>query len=111
MSTLNRRVVLKTMAAGLATGVALQHLTTVDAQAADRAERVDEVYKGRRVVATADPLQVFIDGVELHVMTNADGRYSSIVNHYQSFLSLRDVARAAVDELAGAALVSRHGHH
>jgi hypothetical protein len=43
-------------------------------------------------------------------MTNADGTYTSVVNHYQSFRSLHAVARAAVDDLGDATLVHVHHH-
>ncbi|BFU43603.1 tyrosinase family oxidase copper chaperone [Krasilnikovia sp. MM14-A1004] len=93
-------------------------------------ERFAEVYKGRRIegttVAAAAPRaarslaaapaapatpDLLIDGVPLHVMVNGDGTYTSVVNHYQTFRSLREVARAAVDELDGATLVPVHVHH
>jgi hypothetical protein len=37
-------------------------------------------------------------------MRRADGTYLSLDNHYESFPTLRDVARAAVDELGDAQL-------
>ncbi|GAB1693217.1 tyrosinase family oxidase copper chaperone [Krasilnikovia sp. M28-CT-15] len=93
-------------------------------------ERFAEVYKGRRIEGTAAVAaapraarslaaaaapaapatpDLLIDGVPLHVMVNADGTYTSVVNHYETFRSLREVARAAVDQLDGAAL--EHVHH
>jgi hypothetical protein len=48
---------------------------------------------------------VFIDGVELHVMRNADGSWISVVSHYDPVPSPRAAARAAVDELQGARLL------
>ncbi len=48
---------------------------------------------------------VFIDGVELHVMRNADGSWISVVSHYDPVATPRAAARAAVDELQGAALM------
>ncbi|QKW06085.1 tyrosinase [Streptomyces sp. NA04227] len=92
----------------------------------------DEMYKGRRIegrktVGTGeahgpgqgqghhghgghaghgDPgVRITVDGKELHVMRNADGTWVSVLNHYQVFDDLRDVARAAVDELDGAKLI------
>lgn len=83
----------------------------------------DEVYNGRRIQGRTIPggsahghgqhhqqepgpqVEVLVDGKELHVMRNADGSWISVVNHYDTFDSPRDVARAAVDELDGAALV------
>ncbi|POX45386.1 tyrosinase family oxidase copper chaperone [Streptomyces sp. Ru72] len=73
----------------------------------------DEVYLGRRIQGR--PLAgghhhgagygVFIDGVELHVMRNADGSWISVVSHYDPVPSPRAAARAAVVELRGAPLV------
>ncbi|MCD9899719.1 tyrosinase cofactor [Streptomyces sp. MT29] len=40
----------------------------------------------------------------LHVMRRADGTYLSDVTHYESFPTLRETARAAVDELGTARL-------
>jgi hypothetical protein len=56
---------------------------------------------GARLVPS---VEVRIDGRPLHVMRRADGTYLSLVNHYESFPTLRDVARAAVDELGDAQL-------
>ncbi|TXS46723.1 tyrosinase [Streptomyces sp. uw30] len=75
----------------------------------------DEVYKGRRIQgrpASGGAHQhhgggyaVFVDDVELHVMRNADGSWISVVSHYDPVPTPRAVARAAVDELQGAALL------
>ncbi|CAL9356728.1 tyrosinase cofactor [Streptomyces sp. NPDC057838] len=75
----------------------------------------DEVYKGRRIQgrpATGSGHQhhgagyaVFVDGVELHVMRNADGSWISVVSHYAPVPTPRAAARAAVDELQGAPLL------
>ncbi|MFG1665622.1 tyrosinase cofactor [Streptomyces sp. Y7] len=75
----------------------------------------DEVYKGRRIQgrpASGGAHQhhgggyaVFVDDVELHVMRNADGSWISVVSHYDPVSTPRAVARAAVDELQGAALL------
>jgi len=75
--------------------------------------QIDVVYKGRHIRGSAPapgagsttPPQVYIDDVELHVMTLPGGRYTSVLNHYQSFGALLPTARAAVDNLRGAALV------
>ncbi|MCX4717373.1 tyrosinase cofactor [Streptomyces virginiae] len=78
---------------------------------------VDEVYKGRRIQITAgggghhgghhSPGQptVRIDGQELHIMRNADGTWISVINHYETFADPKLLARAAVRDLQGAALV------
>ncbi|MET9731959.1 tyrosinase cofactor [Streptomyces sp. NPDC006458] len=72
----------------------------------------DEVYKGRRIQGRAGGghhhgtgYAVFVDGVELHVMRNADGTWISVVSHYDPVTTPRAAARAAVDELQGAALL------
>jgi len=132
VTTMNRRELLKLTTAGaVAVGVGalgVQVLTVSGSRAAtdsnavaDDGERFDETYRGRRIQAAAVPASrarglagdgagaampnVVIDGASLHVMVNADGTYTSVANHYQSFKTLREVARAAVDELDGAQLV------
>ncbi|MGW0601824.1 apotyrosinase chaperone MelC1 [Streptomyces sp. NPDC002776] len=75
----------------------------------------DEVYKGRRIQGRARSggghhdhgagYAVFVDGAELHVMRNADGTWISVVSHYDPVTTPRAAARAAVDELQGAALL------
>ncbi|MDI9883408.1 tyrosinase cofactor [Streptomyces sp. HNM0645] len=80
----------------------------------------DEVYKGRRIQGgpTHDGghggghhgghgagYTVRIDGEELHVMRNADGTWISVINHYEPQATPKALARAAVTELQGAALV------
>ncbi|WP_328429889.1 apotyrosinase chaperone MelC1 [Streptomyces sp. NBC_00443] len=75
----------------------------------------DEVYKGRRIQGRPASggghehhgagYAVLVDGVELHVMRNADGSWISIVSHYDPVSTPRAAARAAVDELQGAALL------
>jgi len=76
------------------------------------AGQIDEVYKGRHIRGSAPAPgvgagrpQVYIDDVALHVMTLPGGGYTSVLNHYQSFGALLLTARAAVDNLRGAALV------
>ncbi|MFJ4835307.1 tyrosinase cofactor [Streptomyces sp. NPDC088747] len=77
-------------------------------------ETFDEIFRGRRI--TGGPAAgsghqhgagyaVFIDGVELHVMRNADGSWISVVSHYDPVATPRAAARAAVVELQGAPLV------
>ncbi|MHC3469997.1 apotyrosinase chaperone MelC1 [Streptomyces sp. 7R007] len=75
----------------------------------------DEVYKGRRIQGRpvtpgghhhhGAGFAVFVDGVELHVMRNADGSWISVVSHYDPVPTPRAAARAAVDELQGAQLL------
>ncbi|MDQ1042882.1 tyrosinase cofactor [Streptomyces sp. V4I2] len=77
-----------------------------------------EVYKGRRIqgrpaaggghhhgTGHGTGHAVFVDGVELHVMRNADGSWISVVSHYDPVTIPRAGAHAAVDELQGAALL------
>ncbi|MYW21005.1 tyrosinase, partial [Streptomyces sp. SID2955] len=65
----------------------------------------DEVYKGRRIQggpATGGGhhhehgggYAVFVDGVQLHVMQNADGTWISVVSHYDPVATPRAAARA-----------------
>ncbi|MFF6805445.1 tyrosinase family oxidase copper chaperone [Streptomyces sp. NPDC012616] len=77
-------------------------------------EPFDEVYKGRRIQGRSRSggghhhgggYAVYVDGVELHVMRNADGSWISVVSHYDPVPTPRAAARAAVDELQGARLV------
>jgi hypothetical protein len=66
----------------------------------------DEMYRGRRIhgFTTADPSGISVDGRPLHLMRRADGSYLSMVNHYQSYPTPLEAARAAVDELGSAQL-------
>ncbi|MER5856844.1 tyrosinase cofactor [Streptomyces sp. NPDC059688] len=76
----------------------------------------DEVYKGRRIQGRPSSggghhhehgggYAVFVDGVQLHLMQNADGTWISVVSHYDPVPNPRAAARAAVDELQGAPLL------
>ncbi|MGJ5749356.1 tyrosinase co-factor MelC1 [Streptomyces puniciscabiei] len=78
----------------------------------------DEVYKGRRIQGRpmttgsgghhhdhGGGYEVLVDGVQLHVMRNADGTWISVVSHYAPVPTPRAAARAAVDELQGAPLL------
>ncbi|MEO3976047.1 tyrosinase family oxidase copper chaperone [Streptomyces sp. CAU 1734] len=95
--------------------------------AGPRRERFAEMYRGRHIQGSATVLiplggaragagvprvEVRIDGRPLPVMRRADGSYLSTVHHYESFATLREVARAAVDELGSAQLAREplHGH-
>ncbi|MFJ6443968.1 tyrosinase family oxidase copper chaperone [Streptomyces sp. NPDC091649] len=58
-----------------------------------------------RVGVTAEPVpEIRVDGRPLHVMRRADGTYLSDVRHYESYPTLLETARAAVDELGTARL-------
>ncbi|MFE9811386.1 tyrosinase cofactor [Streptomyces sp. NPDC005548] len=124
MPELTRRRVLGA-AAALATAAGAQALTAPSASAsaarptADEhhhggPEAFDEVFRGRRIEGRpvtggghhhGGEYAVFIDGVELHVMSNADGSWISVVSHYDPVPTPRAAARAAVVELQGAPLV------
>ncbi|MFJ9738275.1 tyrosinase cofactor [Streptomyces sp. NPDC101166] len=95
---------------------------TGSASAAGSPAAFDEVYKGRRIQGRPTAggghhggghggghhdsgYAVFVDGVELHVMSNADGSWISVVSHYDPVATPRAAARAAVDELRGAPLL------
>ncbi|MFD3518239.1 tyrosinase family oxidase copper chaperone [Streptomyces sp. NPDC058657] len=90
-------------------------------------EGFSEMYLGRHIEALVpsgtvkrlrDPVrahahllpEVLIDGRPLHVMRCANGGYMSVVNHYETFPTLLDAARAAVDDL-GPARLSRTSAH
>ncbi|GHH14517.1 apotyrosinase chaperone MelC1 [Streptomyces lanatus] len=119
MPELSRRHAL-TVAAALATAAGAGVAASPTTSAADGHDHhspasFDEVYKGRRIQgrpASGGAHQhhgggyaVFVDGVELHVMRNADGTWISVVSHYDPVPTPRAAARAAVDELQGAVLL------
>ncbi|MFJ6632052.1 tyrosinase cofactor [Streptomyces sp. NPDC091376] len=132
MSGITRRQALGA-AAGAATGLAVAGAAYGGAAqaAADPQNEpgtpgsFDEVYKGRRIQGGPSHdgghggghggggdhgghgggYTVRIDGQELHVMRNADGTWISVINHYEPQATPRALARAAVTELQGAALV------
>ncbi|MFE6521929.1 tyrosinase cofactor [Streptomyces sp. NPDC057794] len=118
MPELSRRRALTAAAALAATAGTASALAPEAAAAGHRPgspAAFDEVYKGRRIQgrpATGSGHQhhgagyaVFVDGVELHVMRNADGSWISVVSHYAPVPTPRAAARAAVDELQGAPLL------
>jgi hypothetical protein len=120
MPDITRRRALTAAAAVAATASAVA-LAAPAATAAGRHDHTapdsfDEVYKGRRIQggpATGGGhhhehgggYAVFVDGVQLHVMQNADGTWISVVSHYAPVATPRAAARAAVDELQGAPLL------
>lgn len=117
MPELSRRRAL-TAAAALAATAGVQTVTAPGASAAGHDHgslpSFDEVYKGRRIQGRPSSggghhhgagYAVHVDGVELHVMRNADGSWISVVSHYDPVPTPRAAARAAVDELQGAALL------
>ncbi|MCZ7456653.1 apotyrosinase chaperone MelC1 [Streptomyces sp. WMMC940] len=127
MSGITRRQALG-VAAGAAAGLAAAGAAHAAVQPAEPRPQgataapgsFDEVYKGRRIQGgpTHDGghggghhgghgagYTVRIDGEELHVMRNADGTWISVINHYEPRATPKALARAAVTELQGAALV------
>ncbi len=83
-------------------------------QDTDAAGVFEETYRGRRIrgvrtaaVATGieggvfhdGQWQVTVDGRPLHLMRRADGTWLSVVDHYCSYATPLEAARAAVDEL------------
>ncbi|MEW1612674.1 MULTISPECIES: tyrosinase family oxidase copper chaperone [unclassified Streptomyces] len=96
---------------------------------APRTEEFAEMYRGREIRGNvsvlvpageaggtaadrAEPvIEIRIDGRPLHVMRRADGTYLSEVTHYESFPTLRETARAAVDELGTARLALPASQH
>ncbi|MFH9133989.1 tyrosinase family oxidase copper chaperone [Streptomyces sp. NPDC017524] len=96
---------------------------------APTAEEFAEMYRGREIRATATAVvpagatgddrvsiaagpgaEIRIDGRPLHVMRRADGTYLSDVRHYESYPTLLEAARAAVDELGAAQLAHPAAH-
>ncbi|MEU0128068.1 tyrosinase family oxidase copper chaperone [Streptomyces sp. NPDC006289] len=94
-------------------------------------ERFSELYKGRDIrgtvtavvpagaqphaaapgtVLAAPEADVRIDGRPLHVMRRADGSYLSAVNHYESYPTPLEAARAAVDEIGTSQLSAAPPH-
>ncbi|WP_374777791.1 tyrosinase cofactor [Streptomyces sp. NBC_01310] len=69
----------------------------------------EETYRGRHIAV--DVAGVRIDGRPLHVMRRADGSYLSGINHFQSYTTPLELARAAVDELGTAQLAFAAAPH
>nr|3AX0_B Chain B, MelC [Streptomyces castaneoglobisporus]5Z0E_B Chain B, MelC [Streptomyces castaneoglobisporus] len=132
MPEITRRRALTAAAAVAATASAAVTLAAPAASAAGHhepaaPESFDEVYKGRRIQGRpagggahhhehGGGYEVFVDGVQLHVMRNADGSWISVVSHFDPVPTPRAAARAAVDELQGAPLLPfpanlEHHHH
>ncbi|MEV7543208.1 tyrosinase family oxidase copper chaperone [Streptomyces sp. NPDC089915] len=111
-----RRAFLRTVfgAAALAgTAAALTPLlrTRRPRQTLGPAPLAEETYRGRHISVDAAGEAVHIDGRPLHVMRRADGSYLSAVNHFQSYDTPLELARAAVDELGTTQLALAAPHH
>ncbi|MEV0678564.1 tyrosinase family oxidase copper chaperone [Actinosynnema sp. NPDC050436] len=80
-------------------------------------EEFDELYKGRRIKGWAiksgdNPrTEASVDGDPLHIMRNGDDTYTTSVNHYESFDSLRSATQRAVDTLGDLRPESSPAHH
>ncbi|MBW4718585.1 tyrosinase cofactor [Saccharothrix obliqua] len=80
-------------------------------------EEFDEIYlkrhiKGWAVNEGVNPrCEATIDGDALHVMRNGDGTFTTSVNHYESFETLRDATRRAVETLGDLRPESQSAHH
>lgn len=79
-----------------------------DGPAPDTDTSFDEMYRGRRLhgvltstgrAAGGERWDVTVDGRPLHLMRRADGTWLSMVDHYRSYDTPLEAARAAVDEL------------
>ncbi|MEV7201865.1 tyrosinase family oxidase copper chaperone [Streptomyces griseoluteus] len=94
-------------ALGLAPVVAASRPLPPAGGAEDRA--FDESYRGHRIQGFLVPAaarrvdggewQITVDGRPLHLMRRADGTWMSMVDHYTSYATPLEAARAAVDEI------------
>ncbi|MFF5705000.1 tyrosinase family oxidase copper chaperone [Streptomyces sp. NPDC012794] len=111
-----RRAVLRTaFVAAVAGGVAAALAPVLRArgprQTLTPAPLAEETYRGRHISVDLASAQVRIDGRPLHVMRRADGSYLSGVNHFESYGTPMELARAAVDELGTSQLAVTPPHH
>ncbi|MER8028375.1 tyrosinase cofactor [Streptomyces bauhiniae] len=94
-------------ALGLAPVVAASRPLPPAGDPEDRA--FDETYRGHRIQGFLVPgaarradegeWQITVDGRPLHLMRRADGTWMSMVDHYTSYATPLEAARAAVDEI------------
>ncbi|MFD0315089.1 tyrosinase family oxidase copper chaperone [Streptomyces flavalbus] len=115
---------------GLAAAVALAPLVAASRPRPPAPDLAfEETYRGRRIhgvppyaaaqqsavagrLLGGDAWQVTVDGRPLHLMRRADGGWLSVVDHYASYDTPLDAARAAVDELGpGQHLRAAGGNH
>ncbi|MEU9100407.1 tyrosinase family oxidase copper chaperone [Streptomyces sp. NPDC048361] len=71
----------------------------------------DEMHAGHRIQgrplqADGSEVAVFVDDRQLVLMRRADGTYLSSVDHYESYATAREAARAAAAELGRARLAA-----
>ncbi|MGW0901221.1 tyrosinase family oxidase copper chaperone [Streptomyces goshikiensis] len=113
---LTRRAVLRTaltaaVLAGTAAALAPVLRARRPRQTLTPAPFAEETYRGRHIAVELAGTAVRIDGRPLHVMRRADGSYLSGINHFQSFTTPLELARAAVDELGTTQLAFTAPHH
>ncbi|MFJ6568857.1 tyrosinase family oxidase copper chaperone [Streptomyces sp. NPDC091292] len=118
---LKRRVLVRSLFVVVVTGGVGGALVPVVVVRRDRVPRdvvFDEVYRGRRIRGVpvdvvgvghghgegSGGVRVTVDGRSLELMRRADGGYLSMVDHYASYATPLEAARAAVDELGTARL-------
>ncbi|MFJ6387412.1 tyrosinase family oxidase copper chaperone [Streptomyces sp. NPDC091972] len=127
-----RGVLATAVAMALAPVVAASRPLRRAAGPADLAFEFDEIRLGHRIrgsrmatvghpVDADGPWHVTVDDRPLHLMRRADGSWLSMVDHYRSYPTPLEAARAAVDELgpgrrlrdpgAGAGDTHTGGHH
>ncbi|MEU1477046.1 tyrosinase cofactor [Streptomyces sp. NPDC001668] len=104
-----RGLLVTAVALALAPVVAASRPVRRSARPGDPADRFDETHRGRRIRGSrmiaaghpvgAAPWHVTVDGRPLHLMRRADGSWLSMVDHYRSYPTPLEAARAAVDEL------------
>lgn len=74
----------------------------------------DETYRGRRIrgfrAAGIGEWYVTVDGRPLHLMRRADGTWLTMVDHYGSYTTPLEAARAAVDEMGPGRRLRDTGH-
>jgi Tyrosinase co-factor MelC1 len=112
---LDRRQVLRLgvlTAAAVGASTVVSRLADTGVAAADDGTQFDEILAGRRLRGRLERRgarmtpAVYIDGVELHLMRSGRG-FTTAVNHYQTYATARQAARAAAVSLNGAQLL----HH
>jgi hypothetical protein len=113
---LTRRAVLRTAFTAAVFGGAAAALAPVlrarrPRQTLTPAPLTEETYRGRHISVDLASAAVRIDGRPLHVMRRADGSYLSGINHFQSYETPLELARAAVDELGTTPLALAAPHH
>ncbi|MFI9718210.1 tyrosinase family oxidase copper chaperone [Streptomyces sp. NPDC052396] len=113
-----RRLTLTTLTAAAITALAIPAASAATAHGPTAVGRAatatrhcppafDEIYHDRHITGAPHgdgSYTASIDGRELHLIPNADGTWSSVINAYQSFATPLAATRAAVDALDGADL-------